>query len=308
MNITSRVHWLSITVFGLDETAYKAFWEEFFSNILGELVEVPGGSRRGFRRLFQGLAGAKVYVDPVQISPKGNYFHIDLPGSACECLTPEQFRSLAEYKSSFDINNAPGDPGELRISRFDLAVDDCPFTPYMVYEHYRNDLIKTFAKRSSITWIVTPDGVKENGEKGTSSIYIGSSSSERMLRIYDKHGFTRAELQLRGNWADSIFLAVCKSSYSEWLSRLLGIIDRFFSVISNWWMEFVQLKQQVGIIITSARVKTLDKMARWVTKQVAPTIVVLKSIMGDQFEEMVYGSCTVKKLEKFGPVLQLGGI
>lgn len=301
--VSTRVHWLTFTIFGMSEDGYKAIWSEYFSDKLGELVVMNGGIRRGFQETYQALAGAKLYRKPIQYSEKGDYFCIELPGSACDCLTPEQFRELSELQASC----IAGHGMVFRVSRLDLAVDHCPFTPRMVYEHEKAGMVRTWARRSSVRWDESPhQAKKDKSSLGTETFYIGAGESQRMIRIYNERGYTRTELQCRDDWADRIFILL-NCNYSSWLSIVLGAIDKYFSVQASWWADFVTMKQEISIVISSARVVSLTKMQKWVIGQVAPTLEVLRRVLGDSdYTDMLRRGVTEDRLQKYGAVLQLG--
>jgi DNA relaxase NicK len=302
MEMTTRVHWLTFTVFGLNEQAFSCFWDDNFANKLGRLTLVPGGIRRGFGEMYQGLCGSKLYRKPVQKSERGDYFSVELPGDACDCLTPTDYQNLYQYQQQ---GIGFGDC-ELRVSRIDVAVDNCNFTPRMVYEHVRSGMVKTRAKRSSIVWYESPEALRDDGQLGCDTFTIGAGESERKLRIYNKRGFTRVELQSRDNWANVTFDRLFSKQYGEWMPIVTGLIDLFFSITSSFWEDFLTFKQQMTIVIGLARQKTVEKMTSWIVDQVAPTIQVLRSIMGMQeFDKLVEDAVTIERLKRFLPVLQL---
>jgi len=79
-----HVHWLSLTLWAERDYALK-LWEEWFQEFLGPLVPIGHGGR-GFKSLYQALAAAKIYADPVG---EGSFVHLEIPGSACDALPPK---------------------------------------------------------------------------------------------------------------------------------------------------------------------------------------------------------------------------
>src|SRR5690606_23879499 len=102
-------------------------------------------------------------------------------------------RVLAELRSAL----------ELRVSRLDVAVDGCPFTPVDLRDAWRSGQVRTRAK--------VPDDAREDRQWRTSAwrsdpvgdlFTMGARSSSQYARCYDSRGFTRLELELKDRTAE----------------------------------------------------------------------------------------------------------
>jgi hypothetical protein len=116
--------------------------------------------------------------------------------------------------------------------------------------------------------------------KNVSTLYIGSRTSERFVRIYDKRGFTRLELEAKKKMANLIFRDFISHDMTTWCylakSHLLDYID--FADHAEW-------KELTEGVIRPAKVKniisqSLTSTEKWVNDSVAPTLAMLVKIYG----------------------------
>jgi len=290
-----RIDWLSFTIFGVD--SHAAFWAEFFEDKLGNLTSLGHGGR-GFHEILQTANGAKVYVNPVSISDKGVYFHIELPGQSMACLTPQHVIDM------FYLMKA-GIP--IQVTRLDLAWDDVFFTPDDFYTQLIEGKVVTRATRQSITYYESPFQEQEIGGKiGCHTCYVGARSSERMIRVYDLHGFTRLEFQLRGDWAHVVAGLLMQGEYQSWVEKSLTFLKQYID-FPGWdlWKLFLHDSEMATIVVKSARLVSMSRLEKWLAKQVIPGLFVMQAIYGiDDFWEFVVRNITDKRLEKYKPIIE----
>ena len=179
-DITYSIHWLSVVVFAPKSVGFDLY-DLFFKDIFGDFHSVGRGGR-GFEEIWMSLLGFKMYDMPYQ--GEEEYFHFEIPGQACELIDQEIFQALDDVLRS-------NHPDKYRYTRLDLAFDNLPFTPQDVEEAISNEKVRSLAKRDTMTVYKTPFGEKENGELGTHTVNFGSRMSERMIRVYNRRGFTR---------------------------------------------------------------------------------------------------------------------
>ena len=85
--IEFRVHWLSFTVNAEKHKGhilYTALFEDHFGPL-----EYLGHGGRGFREIHMASIGVKLYLEPVK--QDFEYFHLEIPGLACEVLPTEKY-------------------------------------------------------------------------------------------------------------------------------------------------------------------------------------------------------------------------
>ncbi len=237
-NIAFKIDWLSITVH-TDQRISEYIWKQYFRDGLGELQD-KGHGGRGFRRLQFGELGAKVYTQPTN---DGSYFHIELPGQACACVLPQTFSSL--FKWLVDMEDA-GEKFKFKVTRIDFAFDYVPFTPQMFREAIEENRVRSLTQRESLKVIDSPIKMREDGSGlGCMTVYFGSSQSARKVRVYNKRGHTRLELELRNVRADYVARAVMVHGFDQWLTMAVSHVRDFMDIyetearenLASWWLN-----------------------------------------------------------------------
>jgi hypothetical protein len=195
-----RIHWLAITVWGSQRKAL-ALKDDWFSDYLGAM-QVTGHGGRGFKAMFSSLGEARLSTLPVGLPEdelKKQYFHLELPGQACDAIPDHVFQQfLTELKSHEKFS----------VTRVDLTWDGVPFTPAQVKQAVDQDQVRSLVKRKTMVFTSGDYAEKDNGEVGTTTLSLGSRQSTRMLRVYDKRGPVRLEFQVREDRATAIIKEV----------------------------------------------------------------------------------------------------
>jgi DNA relaxase NicK len=271
-----QVHWLSLTIWRSEGYALK-MWDDWFDHHLGSMVP-SGHGGRGFQLLYNGLVGAKLYTEPIVKEPEENkYFHLELPGSACEALPAELIRDFLESTKG---------NGKTRIARLDLAWDGVPFKPLDVKHAVEANQLRSRLRRQTLMFSVEPLEKREDGVLGTSSLRLGKSISERMLRVYDKRGPVRIELQLRAKRADKVAWDVLLQDPADWPKLSLGHLRDYvdFEIDGeplSWWAEFVNAVPRNRTTVTDAREKELERLTDWLMIQVSPSYSAVVDVIGE---------------------------
>jgi len=268
-----RIHWFSITIFSSFEHGLD-MWQKFFQLELGDLVSTARAGR-GFRSIMVGLAESKLYYDPVpQSSIEKDFYHLEFTGSACDAVIPTHFQDLV---MCLQADNIP-----FHVTRLDLAFDDVPFTPQEFFDHVCDpEQIVTRAKRETFRIDKSPFQLREDGQEGCDTCYIGSRSSERFLRVYNQRGFTRLESQYSGHRATAISLDMFSYHYRDWdfvaRQHLLDYVN-----FPSWaiWLGFIKSAKKADLIITPARKVSLSKIHAWLDHQVSVALSVFFDVHG----------------------------
>lgn len=262
-----RIHWLNFTVFSPLEFGVS-LWDDIFSPSLGSLVSTDRQGR-GFTKIFLGLNEAKLYGLP----SSGEYFSIELTGSSCDCLSPDIFIRLLKYLKNCGYR--------FQFTRIDFAFDDLPFTPVQFCENIMCGHAITHAKLSTLSIIQSPFSPRDDDTLGCDTVYLGSKTSDRLLRVYNRRGGTRLEMVLKSDWAQLFAVDLFSNLYSAWyglgISQLLSYI-KFKDTLFPAWDTFVSFFEQSDIKIHSARVATLTKLEKWLDRQVAPALYVYQTL------------------------------
>lgn len=267
-----KIHWFSITVFNTYEYCLD-LWNNYFHLELGDMVQsVRGG--RGFQNIDVALHEAKLYYNPVQQADNvKDYCHFEFTGSACDCVIPTHFRDFVQFLQSDGVL--------FKVTRLDIAWDDLQFTPEEFYQSVRADLAVTPAKRTSLSIVQSPYELRENGEMGCDTCYLGSKSSSRFIRVYNKRGGTRLEFVCREDRAHAVALSLFEHMYLDWditaREHLLDYVD-----FPSWsvWKDFIKYALPADLVITPARKVALIKIEKWIERQVSVALSVFYDVHG----------------------------
>lgn len=304
MAVTFRVHWLSTTIWGTEEYGLK-MWQEWFEAFLGPLQGIGHGGR-GFKRLYKALAEAKLYADPIaqQDIEANQYFSYEFPGSACDAIPDKVIQEFIIVLNRWE---------KARITRLDLAWDGTPFTPEQVKEAVELEQMRSYMRRSKMQYTVSPYEFREDGQLGTSSLRLGSSQSSRMLRVYDKHGPVRLEMQTRAERADLVGRDVLIKFPKLWLDNAIAHLRDYVDFAEQetekllpWWDAFIHNQNRAMKTVSDARTVELNRMLVWVEKQVSPTLSVLADVVGEDTIKAFVVAGRRKRGAKFNALLNWG--
>jgi DNA relaxase NicK len=303
------IHWFAITIFQ-DFESVKGLWSNFFALNLGVLVD-KGHGARGYKLISEALAGSKVYSDHVTAKEDKQHCHIEIPGSACEAIIPSVYPELVNYLVQNNIR--------FNIKRADFAFDGVPFSPQDFYDGLMSDNLVSLIKRDpsldndSIRVAQSPCQLRENGEVGTMTVYAGSSSSQRMVRVYNKRGDTRLEFQLRDERAQAVCLDTFSHEWAEWEYIIKSHLRQFIDFSkTEWWAVFVSIADRASLTISSARRVSLTKMEAWFNRQVVVALSVYQDVWGEKeadkrLGDLVNRARMRRDRSRYESVLQLSG-
>lgn len=268
-DIEYRIHWLNFTVHGQDEEAFTLY-NVLFKDTFGELIG-KGHGGRGFKEIHHALLEVKLYLNPALGTKK--YFHFEIPGQACEALTWEHYRALAELLEG-------NHQGFYKFTRLDIAFDNVPFTPQQVEQAIKENLVRSLAKRETLVTHASPFVERENGELGTYTVEFGSRTSQRMIRVYNRRGFTRLEFETKDKRADLIATQLFKNvDAARWPSVMLAHLRDYVDFTPDWWQEFTEGSWRAWATIVKPKEVTEAKLVSWIDKQVAPALSVAVDIL-----------------------------
>jgi DNA relaxase NicK len=278
-----------------------AIYDEFFQIALGDLSDLEHGAK-GFKRVAGALQGFQLKHNP----PGGReYCTFEFPGQTCGCVAPEQlqdfyyFLKLREYK--------------INVTRLDLAFDNVPFSPGQVYEVIWEDasqakeekpIVRSLTERRSVNWISQPLQFRDDlSGMGCDTCYFGKRSSMRFLRVYNKRGPTRLELELkeeRANLvADSLFLA----QIDDWPTIAKGHLLDFIDIDRPWWKEFIGDTDRAYKKLHYAKDVSLEKSRAWLLKQVSPALSAVAECTGGEILLDMDKEGRKRMNKRYGPLI-----
>jgi len=296
-----RIDWFAFTVF---ETSFEDLWGEFFEGPLGIMVAQDFGGR-GFEQLHFALEGAKIYSKPMTKSKTGlDFYSVELPGSACGCIVPTRFMEFMQSMRESEV--------QYSVTRLDLAFDDNKFSPIEFYDRVYAGEAVTLAKRHTLLLMKSPFEEKEDGMEGTTTCYLGSRESSRMVRVYDMHGYTRVEFQMRSTRAHMVAEAILLFNPTDWEETGKAHLRQYVD-FPEWdiWDEFCNEVSKADLLISSARVNSLGRMENYLEQQVSILLSVYSDVLSwpeasFRLRAMMKKARNTRDRSKYSAVLQLG--
>jgi len=242
-------------------------------DVIEEISDVLGGAPgdwieqeqgfKSYRRSLIGPANARLYFDPERAGAK--YTRIDI------------------VMDDFDKVITPS--GVVKIVRVPKDGDDA---------------LGEWVSHAS-KWLGLEGGDMGCGDDTADTIYIGSPKSRNYLRVYDKDAESKGEipairweLQCRGESAETLGPLLAQSDWN------IAIPQRFVSFIDfrardkerieartrlGWWKMLVEDTKRVKMYEAKA-LKTLEDMADWAIKTVAPTLAAMYLGTGQNMAEI----------------------
>lgn len=295
-DIQYQIHWLAVTVHAPSDDA-MTIYNTLFKETFGELESLGHGGR-SFKEIYHGLLEFKLYLKPVG---QGEFFHFEIPGQACECITWEYFKALGELLEG-------NYPEKYNFTRLDFAFDYVPFSPEQVEQAIKDGDVRSLAKRETLSVNSSPFEKRDNGEIGTYTVNFGSRSSERMIRVYNRRGFTRLEFQTKDRRANVIVKQLFRcAAVSEWASLMVGHVRDFVDFGPNWWKEFTQGNLRAWETVSSPKETTKAKLIHWIDKQISPALSVAVDILPEYAMKAILDQGRKRRGARYDLLLQAHG-
>jgi DNA relaxase NicK len=258
-------------------------YDYYFKDFLGPLYESSRGAK-GFKEALEAALGFQLKHTP---GANREYCTFEFPGQACKAIPPELF--------GYFYNVLKLEEKRINVNRIDLAFDGVKFTPLQLYEVILKDgerkpteksLVRSLTQRESVHYEIEP--LKEKEDKSSvarETCYFGSRSSERFLRLYNKRGPNRLEVEYKGDRASIVADDLFKDLYNlhEFFDIAISHLRDFIDIDLPWWWEFINDKDRAFAKIIKAKDETLEKKKDWLLSQTAPTVAALQYITDGEF-------------------------
>lgn len=293
--VTYQIHWLSFTVKADREDAFSLY-SNLFMDTFGPLQDLGNGGR-GFKEIYHNALEFKVYMSPRSSSVE-SYWHIEIPGRACECIGNEYFLALGDYLES-------NYKGRYEYKRVDFAFDHVGFDPKDVEDAIRSNQVRTLAKRETLVINSSPFVLRDDGTPGTYTVSLGSNQSERMITVYNKRGYTRLEFQTRDLRANVVGRKLLlESDTSNWSRIGLSHLRDFIDFEPAWWGEFVNGSQRAHETISRPRDISGSKLFHWIDRQVSPALSVAIDILPEDVMKSILARGRRRRGSRYDLLLQ----
>lgn len=272
-NIKSwHVDYLTITVWC--EHVRYAFDNFFAERGIFRALKSLGRGGRFYYETYTTDLGVTVRENPYDGS---DHCTIEIPGTACQMLG---YQGLANFVQILRLNYE-----KVRVNRVDVAFDDCDFKVQDVIGCLDDDELRSYFKRETIKTFKNPYELNEKNEVGTSGLTIGGRSSTRYMRVYDKHGYTRLEVEFKSEKADQVAHDIfdCKDEVLA-LRFAMGHVMDYVEFFSEWWQYFVSnFERLYAKLPKDVQEITIEKIKLWFESQIASAFYVMGSLEGQEY-------------------------
>ena len=288
------IDWLAVTVWGVDADRVARLVSEAFH--FGKQVGVeawqPMGGARFYGRRHEYL-GATLLSESQSKGAEDNV-HAVLPGEVCGVGVDPLLQLLTRLRMW---------SSRCAVARLDLAVDGAPFTPADAYRAVLDGHTVAWVKRGRDGTVGHAWHSSNRDGEGT-TLYIGRRSSQRCMRIYDRRGPTRVELETKDAYADAVALGLVERRGDDLeLARfVVGCLREFcdFGVqdgahgsrdvdLLPWWRAFVGEVERIGKIVVDRREQlSVDRTLRWVDRSVVPSLAMIVTCYEDLGEQLLH--------------------
>ncbi len=269
--VWAGVHWLSGST-RLDPAEVVRILETFLDG--GFIAGASGGN--SYSHSLHGPSGAKVYLTPGRPDCL-----VMLPGQACEVLG--QVNTAAAALAC-----------ELSITRLDVAWDATGIAPGQVLNAFKRGDVVTRIHRTAIENRSDEiSGWEERRSGEGTTVYLGSRASERFLRIYDRRGPTRFELEVKGARAALLWAHLLKHDEESWSGAAMAHLRDFIDFrdrsqgqqpracpLLDWWAAVVADAGRTSLPIPR-KPRTLVKAAATVEYQWSGTVAMVADSQAD---------------------------
>lgn len=223
---------------------------------------------------------------------------VSIPGDACEELG---IPGLAGLSAAVQLEPS---------SRLDVAWDTTLFDPETPAKAFEAGQVVARIQRA-----VNPEtgrlrGIERRSNHEGDTVYLGSRTSERFVRFYNRRGPTRVEMELKERRAVELWRRMLAlNDEAAWGMEALAELRHFLDFrevvlgprsgklvgpaerpLLSWWSEFVTGADRRSTVLPRKAPK-LETMDRWLRRQVAPVLALVAD---------AYGSDVVKDLMTIG--------
>ena len=221
---------------------------------------------QGYETSFQGPVGVRVYGDPA--GGGENQSHVVIPGGACEVMGGDGLLAVQQICDRMGIRT--------RASRVDLAIDGGDYTPADVREAFVEGDVRTYTRRDRWAW-------HQNGADST-GFTMGSRTSERFARVYDRRGFTRFEVECKGTRAEAIWRQLSHTALDLWPDLIRAHVRDFCDFARPWWEAIMGGTARAMLRLGSFAQATAESARVWMRRQVAPWLAAVVQLDGGSLE------------------------
>jgi hypothetical protein len=259
VEVAAGIHWGTLTVWRDWRVVCRDVGRAM--GVKEEAFEYTYGGH-GYRRSALGPLGVKVFFDPIDGE---DHCSVSVPGGAFEALGDELLFGLVRLWRGRGVR--------VKATRVDLALDGGEFTPGEVRDAFLAGEVRTYTRRDTWGWHNSAEGV---------TFTMGSRTSDRSARVYDKRGPVRFEVETKGDRAAAVLDDLMLHGLDEWPERIRAHVADFAEFEADWWAVLMGGAVRAMLKLGGVVRMTLDGWKTWLMHSVAPALAaVLESEGGD---------------------------
>lgn len=286
--VATSIDWLNVTVWADPWDVAAVATEQLLGLERGglDLWTFGGG---GYFRGFQDRASAEgitLHMNPDgRVEGEADWCTLSIPGQPC--------REIGSRRLQGFLRTLTAQGWRWRVSRIDLAADGAGFTPVDFYSEVAAGRVRSGVhRRGQDEWLQLTRG-HQGPDSSTVTVYFGRRASERFCRVYDKHGFTRFELEMKGDRAALVGQVFAERNEAYLPALVMGQIRDFCDlatehrtgkartwVLNSQWAAFIGAQTRLRLPISRAPL-SLERAAHWVRTSVAPTLAAVCAAHGE---------------------------
>jgi Replication initiation factor len=290
------IDWLAVSLYGVEAERVASLVSEAFH--FGRPVGLEGwqamGGARFYGRRYEYL-GATLLADP-QAPGARDHVHVVLSGEGCAIGVDAVLQLLVRLRMW---------SMRCEVARLDLAVDGVPFTPVDAYLAVQRRQVVSWVKRGR-DGLVHHTWRSCNGDGEGDTLYLGGRSSQRFMRIYDRRGPTRIELEMKRDYAQVIawelvrrwgddaalarFVVACMREFCDFGVPADEVHGARGLNLLPWWEAFVRSVDRLGKLIPDRRDNlSVDRTLRWLDRAVVPSLAMVVVCYGRVGKDLLDG-------------------
>jgi len=282
-----QYHWMTVTLYpGVDELKHWVFLikENVERTFRGCCMEPTGHGSNGYTDLEM-WQGIRLAYGGAQ---NGDTFSLSISGEHIGSLNLGQLRDFLGYFREIGLN--------LKFTRLDLAFDCCPEqlgieeVAYAVQQEY----FTCRATREKIS-------IYEQVFGDEKTIVFGSRASTRYMRIYNRRGFVRFELEVKKEAAEIIGEQLMDpnvlSGVKLSITWAVGILKDFIEFDAEFWRIFDQF-ERCGLKVSCFEAQSMSRSKQNIEKRLCTVLTALVNIEGVDWLNDVLFAGSMKSHEK----------
>lgn len=267
------VHWLQ----GTGNYDAHELIEDFSRHLGQENWEARDRGLFGYRASFVSQDGLQIHTAPSTAGMPESL--VIASGETCEALGWDRLCLLATWG--------------LKLTRVDLAFDHGDVSPRTFKYFWERGYARSRIHRSSCSYHESPEGT---------TFYMGAPGGTHRLVVYDRRGFNRAELRLKGPRAHALlergfFSGGVEAGRVVGLGMLRDLVD-FVDPTSGanvnrrgllpWWERWLSGAARAFVTLPARAASSFAARFVWLREQVAPTLARVVDAFGSYaFDQLV---------------------